>query len=196
MRRPNHATVAQGVFPGQYSYQEHLFVSAVIRITVGKLGTLGEVASLAVLCARGLAAESEVESLSTDGVDEFVGSAVEQLPLIHITGPLLHAHLLSFAVNQAFQFSESLFAYNKCHDKSLLYNRAVNRVYFCIVIYCNTSTRIAMCIAICIAIFFKEELMTFSSYFIDFMIDSMQKNFDEYIHVNLSEHVIRNIDCR
>lgn len=119
MGRPNHATVAQGVFPSQHSYQEHLFVSAVICITVGKLGTLGEVASLAVLCARGLAAESEVESLSTDGVDEFVGSAVEQLPLIHITGPLLHAHLLPFTVNQAKQFSESLFANNKCHDKSL-----------------------------------------------------------------------------
>lgn len=173
MGRPNHATVAQGVFPGQHSYQEHLFVSAVIRITVGKLGTLGEVTSFAILCARGLAAESEVESLSTDGVDEFVGSAVEQLPLIHITGPLLHAHLLSFTVNQANQFSESLFAYNKCHDKSLLDNRAVNRLYFCIVIYCHTSKHIAMCIVIYIAIFFED----ISSYFIDFMIDSYAKKF-------------------
>lgn len=64
----HHSALTKGVVPSQNTHQKHLLVSASVCVAIRKLGTLCKVASFAVLGSCGLAAESEVEALPTDGI--------------------------------------------------------------------------------------------------------------------------------
>lgn len=99
----HHSALTKGVVPSQNTHQKHLLVSASVCVAIRKLGTLCKVASFAVLGSCGLAAESEVEALPTDGIYVLVWCSMKEFLFIYITRFLLHAHFLSLAENISFE---------------------------------------------------------------------------------------------